>query len=153
TRRWSGSRLTWERSPRSPSSYSSSASRPWASTPRAGGIASTGRSEPLAARRLHHDPVDCPGSGFVPAFGTGAEPSSIATGSTPMPESSRLRPAAAVLFGGGLVLALAVTSAARAADMPKLAGNWTWSWNDAAGETHRHILEIEGLGEKLAARE
>src|SRR5262245_25136465 len=38
-------------------------------------------------------------------------------------------------------------------DAPNLAGTWTWKWKDAQGETHRHVLEIEGKGAKLAARE
>ena len=42
---------------------------------------------------------------------------------------------------------------ARAAEPPKLAGTWTWTWKDRIGETHRHILEVEGVGTKLAARE
>ncbi len=43
---------------------------------------------------------------------------------------------------------------ARAADeAPGVAGTWTWSWKDPAGLTHRHVLEVEGLGTKLAARE
>ncbi len=36
---------------------------------------------------------------------------------------------------------------------PKLAGTWTWTWKDRIGETHRHVLEVEGVGDKLAARE
>jgi hypothetical protein len=45
------------------------------------------------------------------------------------------------------------TTAGAAEDLPKLAGTWTWSWKDPAGETHRHLLEVEGIGTKLAARE
>jgi hypothetical protein len=44
-------------------------------------------------------------------------------------------------------------TAGAADEPPKLAGTWTWSWKDPAGETHRHLLEVEGLGTKLAARE
>jgi hypothetical protein len=69
--------------------------------------------------------------------------------SPPFPLSLRLT-AAVVLLCGGLVLPWPY---ARAADVPKLAGNWTWTWNDASGNTHRHILEVEGLQTKLAARE
>ena len=36
---------------------------------------------------------------------------------------------------------------------PKLAGTWTWKWKDAKGETHRHILEVEGAGAKMTATE
>ncbi|MHC5538616.1 hypothetical protein ACYOEI_10370 [Singulisphaera rosea] len=42
---------------------------------------------------------------------------------------------------------------AGAADIPKLAGSWTWTWKDRNGEEHRHVLEVEGMGTKLAARE
>jgi len=71
-----------------------------------------------------------------------------------MRPTPRLRlAAAALLLGGGLVLARPLAGVSRAADVPKLAGNWTWTWKDPAGETHRHILEVEGLGTKLAARE
>lgn len=52
---------------------------------------------------------------------------------------------------GGLIFSFSAT--ARAEKVPKLAGNWTWTWKDAAGETHRHVLEVEGLGTKIAARE
>jgi hypothetical protein len=45
------------------------------------------------------------------------------------------------------------TTVRAADDIPKLAGNWTWSWKGPAGETHRHLLEVEGIGTKLAARE
>src|SRR3954454_8503062 len=71
-----------------------------------------------------------------------------------MQRAPRLKLAAVVvLLGGGLVLASSLSGQSRAADVPKLAGNWTWTWNDATGATHRHILEVEGLAEKLAARE
>ena len=53
----------------------------------------------------------------------------------------------AALFGLGPI------APARAADPPKLAGTWTWKWKDAQGETHRHILEVEGEGDKMIARE
>jgi len=58
-----------------------------------------------------------------------------------------------------LILALAILPPAPAPahfladDAPKLAGTWKWSWKDAAGETHRHVLEIEGVGDKLTGRE
>ncbi len=38
-------------------------------------------------------------------------------------------------------------------DPPKVAGTWTWKWKDAQGETHRHVLELEGAGAKLVGRE
>ncbi len=43
--------------------------------------------------------------------------------------------------------------APKAADVPKMAGTWNWTWKDKDGKTHRHILEVEGIGKKLAARE
>jgi hypothetical protein len=39
------------------------------------------------------------------------------------------------------------------ADVSGLAGTWTWSWKDAEGMEHRHVLDIEGVDTKLAARE
>ncbi len=39
------------------------------------------------------------------------------------------------------------------ADVSGLAGTWSWSWKDAEGNEHRHVLEIEGVDTKLAARE
>ena len=57
----------------------------------------------------------------------------------------------------GLLVASAVTAVGRSPGQdtatPKLAGNWTWTWKDALGQTHRHVLEVEGVGTKLAARE
>lgn len=42
----------------------------------------------------------------------------------------------------------------RADDKPaSLVGTWRWSWKDADGVTHKHALEVEGTGDKLAARE
>jgi hypothetical protein len=56
--------------------------------------------------------------------------------------------------GLGVALLLAIPWApARADDAAKLVGTWTWSWKDADGTTHTHTLEVEGTGEKLAARE
>src|SRR3954463_11216463 len=45
------------------------------------------------------------------------------------------------------------TPARAADDLSDLAGTWTWSWKDPAGTTHQHLLEVEGVGSKLAARE
>jgi hypothetical protein len=56
----------------------------------------------------------------------------------------------------GVALLLAAPWAGRAAtadDAPKLAGTWTWSWKGPDDTTHTHTLEVEGSGEKLAARE
>jgi hypothetical protein len=56
--------------------------------------------------------------------------------------------------GLGVALLLAIPWAtARADDASKLVGTWTWSWKGADGTTHTHTLEVEGSGEKLAARE
>jgi hypothetical protein len=38
-------------------------------------------------------------------------------------------------------------------DPPSLVGHWTWTWKDGKGETHRHVLEIEGTGAKMTAQE
>ena len=57
----------------------------------------------------------------------------------------------------GLLVASTISAAglssAQAADPPKLAGTWTWTWKDRLGESHKHVLEVEGVGSKLAARE
>ena len=59
-----------------------------------------------------------------------------------------------LLIGGLLVAPSFFVGTAEAADEPpKLAGTWTWKWKDAAGETHKHTLEVEGEGDKLVARE
>ena len=50
-------------------------------------------------------------------------------------------------------VALLAGPAALADDPPKLAGTWTWKWKDAQGETHRHVLEVEGPADKLVGRE
>ena len=34
-----------------------------------------------------------------------------------------------------------LAAATRVADVPKLAGTWTWWWKDRNGRTHRHLLE------------
>jgi hypothetical protein len=41
----------------------------------------------------------------------------------------------------------------RADEPPDVTGTWTWTWKDPQGETHRHVLEVEGVGTKLAAVE
>jgi len=51
------------------------------------------------------------------------------------------------------VALLWLAPATRAANVSKLAGAWTWWWKDQSGRTHRHLLEVEGIGTKLAARE
>jgi hypothetical protein len=63
-----------------------------------------------------------------------------------------LHPHVSAIVGASLLLALD-TGIARGDDIPKLAGNWTWTWKDRDGEEHRNVLEIEGEGAKLAARE
>ena len=49
-----------------------------------------------------------------------------------------------------LLGAMACGSAATPED---LVGRWTWSWMDDQGVTHHHVLEVEGSGDKIAARE
>lgn len=46
-----------------------------------------------------------------------------------------------------------VAAPGRAAGLDELVGTWTWTWKDAQGETHKHVLEVEGSGDKVAARE
>lgn len=59
----------------------------------------------------------------------------------------------------GLLLAATIptpgrlTAEPQKADVPKLAGTWTWTWKDRVGNTHKHVMEVEGTGAKLAARE
>jgi len=56
----------------------------------------------------------------------------------------------------GIALGVLLVGPARAPaadDPPKVAGTWSWKWKDAQGETHSHVLEVEGAGDKLAARE
>jgi hypothetical protein len=56
-----------------------------------------------------------------------------------------------------LTLAMAIAGGAsgqsRAPDVSRLAGSWVWSWKGPDGLTHRHVLEVEGVGKALAARE
>lgn len=55
-----------------------------------------------------------------------------------------------------LALALTLTAAGAVdeeATPADLAGTWTWSWKDAQGTTHKHVLEVESAGGKLTARE
>src|SRR4051812_48177584 len=58
-------------------------------------------------------------------------------------------------FGMLLVLGLVGVGleASTRADADVLVGSWTWSWKDGMGVTHNHVLEVEGTGDKLAARE
>jgi len=34
-----------------------------------------------------------------------------------------------------------------------MAGTWRWKWTDAEGVVHHHVLEVEGEGQTLSARE
>jgi hypothetical protein len=52
-----------------------------------------------------------------------------------------------------LGLALAGMGLAPDDGASRLVGTWSWTWKDAAGATHKHVLEVEGSGEKLSARE
>lgn len=53
----------------------------------------------------------------------------------------------------GLLSILIVAAHVRASEELDLSGTWVWTWSDAAGRTHRHVLEVEGTGADLAARE
>jgi hypothetical protein len=58
-------------------------------------------------------------------------------------------------LAASLLLTLFVTGGAsgQAPGVSKLAGSWTWTWKGQDGLEHRHILEVEGVGKALAARE
>jgi hypothetical protein len=58
-----------------------------------------------------------------------------------------------LVFSAASLLATPIVSPSRAAEPNDLSGTWVWSWKDAAGATHRHVLEVEGTGADLAARE
>ena len=71
----------------------------------------------------------------------------------PLHHSTRRRSLLLVAFALTLARPWASTPVGAAEEVPGLAGAWTWSWKDTAGQTHRHLLEVEGLGAKVAARE
>lgn len=50
-------------------------------------------------------------------------------------------------------VALRLPAQAQTQEVSKIAGAWTWTWKDRVGNTHRHVMEVEGTGTKLAARE
>jgi|GEM_PF-2434083 len=60
-------------------------------------------------------------------------------------------------LGGTLILAFGVFLStpfqAEGEEPSPASGSWSWSWKDTAGATHHHVLEIEGIGSKLAGRE
>lgn len=53
----------------------------------------------------------------------------------------------------GLAAFLPPTTAGAPPAAPELEGSWTWTWKDRQGNTHKHVLEVEGKGKTLAARE
>ena len=55
------------------------------------------------------------------------------------------------LAAGAMLSAPTLLHAAE--DAPSLAGTWTWSWKDAQGQTHRHVLELEGTGAQMSGKE
>lgn len=55
--------------------------------------------------------------------------------------------------GASIFVSLLLLSPCAAADPPDISGTWTWAWKDANGRMHRHVLEVEGKGTRLAARE
>lgn len=66
------------------------------------------------------------------------------------------RRAALALATAALGLALLPPALARARQEPQpspLAGEWTWSWTDPEKREHHHLLQVEGTGRTLAARE
>ncbi|MDR3635510.1 MAG: hypothetical protein P4L84_17020 [Isosphaeraceae bacterium] len=57
------------------------------------------------------------------------------------------------LIGASLLLCVFSGPPSRADGPTDLSGTWSWTWTDAAGRLHRHVLEVEGIGSVLAARE
>jgi hypothetical protein len=57
------------------------------------------------------------------------------------------------MVAAALTLAVAEPGSARPAGPDDLVGTWTWTWKDGEGKTHKHILDVESSGGKLAARE
>lgn len=53
----------------------------------------------------------------------------------------------------GLVLGGPLLLAAARDDVGDLAGTWSWSWKDAQGKTHTHVLEVVKAGSNVAVRE
>jgi hypothetical protein len=66
--------------------------------------------------------------------------------------SMRNRGRWAILAVFGLMTA-AATGLAPREGAEALIGTWTWSWRDADGVMHKHVLEVEGAAGKVAARE
>ena len=55
--------------------------------------------------------------------------------------------------GLAILTTFAAARAASADDPSALVGTWAWTWKDAEGVTHKHKLEVEGTGDKVAASE
>lgn len=53
------------------------------------------------------------------------------------------------------LVVLLATGPARSAEAPapKLEGYWTWRWEGQDGSIHKHLLNVERAGDKLAASE
>lgn len=60
-----------------------------------------------------------------------------------------------VFFGFLAVAAFVTLSVSSWADepAPRLEGFWTWRWEDQEGTVHKHVLNVERAGDKLAASE
>ncbi|MDB5350237.1 MAG: hypothetical protein JWN86_1484 [Planctomycetota bacterium] len=56
-------------------------------------------------------------------------------------------------FAGGLALLTGLGLGPRVRDADVLVGSWSWSYKDGQGVMHTHVLEVEGTGDKIAARE
>lgn len=52
-----------------------------------------------------------------------------------------------------LIAGLTLEAAARPGDADVLVGSWSWGYKDGQGVMHKHVLEVEGTGDKIAARE
>ena len=69
----------------------------------------------------------------------------------PTPAARLSRVSAPLLLASAIVYV--AVPLASAEDAPKLAGTWTWTWTGPSSDEHRCILEVEGAGDKVAARE
>lgn len=52
-----------------------------------------------------------------------------------------------------VVLVMAPPSRSADEPAPRFDGFWTWKWEDQDGAIHRHVLNVENTGKKLAASE
>jgi len=60
---------------------------------------------------------------------------------------------AASAFAWILLLGLSAGAAPRIGDADALVGRWSWTYKDGQGMMHKHVLDVEGAGDKIAATE